>query len=346
MVTKRQVLYVAPHGLGDLIMSIRAMEFLADQDVQVSVMVKSLSEREYLQHTTNLNFSDYIVLDEYRGRGKLIGTAALVLRLRRAQFSAAIPQMNVNLKQFDLLLRLAGVKGRETSVSVLRDAARAGECIWSRHKVDMNVHMAAHILGLPAPTKPAAVWPSRATRSTSAPQISLAPGSGEIEAHKRWPASHYAALACNIMASYPNAEIRIYGAPNEADLCKEIETCSNGAAVTADVGSVSDLYEAMRKSDICIANCNGASHVAAHAGATVVGIYGPTQAEHTGAHCSRMFQVTRNLDCSPCYRRGYITGCGNPVCLTKLEVETVSETVLGILSDQEISKAVEPLSSV
>lgn len=324
------VLYVAPHGLGDLIMSIRAIEFLAMQGCRIFVMVKSRSEREYLEYTTNLDLAEVIVLDEYRARGKVIGSLLLLCKLLCIRFAAAVPQMNVNLKQLALMLRLSGVKMHKRSVSALREAMGDGNRIWSRHKVALNVDIAARILQLP--TTSASVWPSRSICSKSAPRIALAPGSGEVESHKRWPASHYAALARRLIKYFPDAEIRIYGAPNERQLCKEIEAASNGAASCAEVGSVTDLYDAMKHTDICVANCNGASHVAAHAGAIVVGIYGPTQAEHTGAFCSQVHPVSLNMECSPCYRRGYISGCGQPVCMTELDVEIVSEEVRQILS--------------
>lgn len=335
MHTQPHVLYVAPHGLGDLIMSIRAMEYLSAQGVRITVLVKSNSEANYLRHTTDLAFDEILVLDDYRKPSRLVETTALVWRLRRGRFNAAVPQMNVNLKQYDFLLRLAGVRGRQKSVTVLREAMGSGGPVKNRHKVDMNVDMAAQILGGAAPTSLVSVWPSRQLIPTFAPRIALAPGSGEVEAHKRWPARHYSSLACAIRAAYPKAQIRIYGSPGEAVLCAEIEAASNGAAAIAEIGSVADLFDAMQATDICVANCNGASHVAAHAGATVVGLYGPTQAEHTGAHCRRIVEVNRRLECAPCYRRGYITGCGNPVCMTELEVNVVSEAVLGLLEGPE-----------
>jgi ADP-heptose:LPS heptosyltransferase len=333
-----KVLYVAPHGLGDLIMSLRAMEFLTAEGARITVLVKSRGEADYLRHTSNLVFDEILILDAFRKRGKFFGNAGLVWKLRQGRFSAAVPQMNVNIKYYDFMLRSAGIKGRRKSVAVLHEATALGGPIHNRHKVDLNVDMAAQILGVSPPGNPVAVWPSRPVRSTSVPRIALAPGSGEVEAHKRWPAGYYADLARSIRASYPEADIRIYGSPSEAALCAEIEASSKGAAVVAEIGSVTDLFDALRETDICVANCNGASHVAAHAGASVVGIYGPTQAEHTGAHCSRMVQVNRGLDCAPCYRRGYITGCGNPVCLTELEVDLVHDAVLGLLKGTAVQE--------
>jgi len=334
MTKQRNILYVAPHGLGDLIMSLRAIEFLVAQNCRVFVMVKSKSERDYLLHATELELAEVIVLDEYRCKGKIIGAVALICKLRSTRFFAAVPQLNVNLTQLALLLACSGVKRYLVAVSVLREAMNEGIRVWPRHKVDINVSIAARVLGEPVLASSVPVWPSRLPRSTIAPRIAIAPGSGDVEAHKRWPASHYSALAREIRSMYPSAEIRIYGAPNEAELCKEIESTSKGAAIYSNVGSVTGLYDSMKYTDICVANCNGASHVAAHAGAIVVGIYGPTQAEHTGARCSYMLPISLSLDCSPCYRRGYISGCGNPVCMSELDVKIVMTAIRQILKEE------------
>jgi ADP-heptose:LPS heptosyltransferase len=255
----------------------------------------------------------------------------LLWALRKTQFEAAVSQMNVNLRQFDLLLRVLRVGRRRTSVTALRDFTTQDSTVWDRHKVDLNIDLVTTVLDLSDQVNLAATWPSRVPRSNTAPRIALAPGSGEVEAHKRWPAARYAQLAVKIIAVYPDAEIRVYGAPNEAELCAEVAALSKEAATVAKVRSVTELFDAFCEVDICVANCNGASHVAAHAGAVVVGVYGPTQAEHTGAHASSMIKISRDLECSPCYRRGYITGCGDPICLTDLPDCRVADAVFAIL---------------
>ena len=151
-----RVLYVAPHGLGDLIMSLRAMEFLAAQGARTTVLVKSRSEANYLRHTSDLVFDEILVLDTFRKHGNLLGNARLAWNLLLARYSAAVPQMNVNIKQFDIMLRSAGVSGRRKSVEVLREATALGGPFHSRHKVDLNVDMAAQILGVSRPSSPAA----------------------------------------------------------------------------------------------------------------------------------------------------------------------------------------------
>lgn len=334
MANESHTLYVAPHGLGDLIMSIRAIEFLAEKSEKLSVMVKGENEANYLTHSTSLVLNDVLIVDEYRKKNKLLFALSLIWRLKSGGYSIAVPQMNVNQSYLKYMLAWGGVKSRETSLRVLQESTLKKGSGYQFHKVDMNVEMAAKILGISPPNKPSQVWPSREIRDIAAPKIALAPGSGEVESHKRWPVRNYAKLARLIRAKSPRSKILIFGSPSEKGICAEIEAESGGAAIVSKTSSTTDLYDAMLDIDICIANCNGASHVASHAGATVVGLFGPTQASHTGPHCDRLITVSRHLACSPCYQRDFITGCGNPICMTGLEVSVVSEVVLGLLSNQ------------
>ena len=325
------ILYVAPHGLGDLSMSLPAIEFLSEQGYRLTVLVKSNAEKNYFEYTTSFKSCDVLVIDEYRKLGAFRGMAKLIWKLFLARFVAAVPQMNVNERLFNILLLVTFIRWRSLSVSVLEEAVGTRPTVRNKHKVDINIELASRIIGARTPSALFPGWKSSPPKSRCAPKIALAPGSGEVESHKRWPASRYAALSITLMSLYPNAVIEIFGSPNEAKLCRDIAKQSNGMASFAGVGSVTDLYDALKDSDICIANCNGASHVAAHAGSIVIGIYGPTEAAFTGAHCNSMFEVNLKLKCSPCYRKGYISGCGNPICLTDLNESLVVGVVRRIL---------------
>jgi ADP-heptose:LPS heptosyltransferase len=327
----QRILYVAPHALGDLVMSLPAISFLLEQGFKVTLLVKSNAEKDYFEYTSSLENCSVLVINEYQKLGAITGNLLLIWKLLSFRFSAAVPQMNVNYKLFYWMLLFALVKKRKRSVTTLRQALDSSPRTGKKHKVDYNIEMAATIIGATPPSFPTPVWTSRLPKSKFALKIALAPGSGEIEAFKRWPAGHYAVLSKKILRLFPNADIRIYGTANEVELCKEIEEKSGGAALFAGLSSVGGLYSALNASDISISSCNGASHVAAHAGATVIVINGPSNLAFTGAYCSERFEVSNNLECSPCYRPDFITGCGNPICITEVATDAVVETVRHIL---------------
>ena len=90
MIPNGNILYVAPHGLGDLIMSLPAIELILDNGYRLTVLVKSNSERQYLEHTTNHQQFEILVLDEYRNLGLLSGMTRLFWKLLSSRFIAAI----------------------------------------------------------------------------------------------------------------------------------------------------------------------------------------------------------------------------------------------------------------
>ena len=201
MKPNEHILYIATHGLGDLIMSLPAIEFLSDQGYRLTVLVKDKTQKEYLEYTTSFKQCDVLVLDEHLKLGRIRGKVLLIWKLWSSRFAAAIPQMNLSERLFNLLLRLAFVRKRKLSVLVLKTALDSSPRVGNKHKVDFNIEMAAKIINASPPQMPTPVWSSRPVQSKLAPRIALAPGSGEIEAFKRWPASLYADLSKKIFIS-------------------------------------------------------------------------------------------------------------------------------------------------
>jgi ADP-heptose:LPS heptosyltransferase len=67
--------------------------------------------------------------------------------------------------------------------------------------------------------------------------------------------------------------------------------------------------------------------MACAADSPIIGIYGPTDDRITGPISDSFIPITAGLDCSPCYRRDYRFGCGDPVCMEKISVEKVYQAV-------------------
>lgn len=160
--------------------------------------------------------------------------------------------------------------------------------------------------------------------------ISIAPGSGEIENHKRWPQNKFTRLINAIHEKIPNIGIILLGNRIEINLNESIEkSVINKELVFNFTGktSIEETAHLLYLCNLTIANCNGLSHLASAVGSKVIGLYGPTDPKFTGPFTSRLFAVSLKMSCSPCYKRGYITGCGNPVCLSDLTVKQVFDTV-------------------
>ena len=164
--------------------------------------------------------------------------------------------------------------------------------------------------------------------------IAFGPGSGVLEAFKRWPPEHYAALAGRLLNHSPNIRIALVGSRNERSLLESIvqniplghDRCSLFTNLTFH-----ECFALLAQCRCMVAAAAGLPHMAASAGIPIVGIHGPANPGHSGPY-SRHFRLVRlGLECSPCYRSGFNTGCGNPICMTMIQPETVFQAVLDSL---------------
>ena len=76
-----RILYVAPHALGDLVMSLPAIRLLVEAGCNVTLLVKGSAEKEYFELASGLENCTVLVLDEYRKFGAIAGNLLLVLKL-------------------------------------------------------------------------------------------------------------------------------------------------------------------------------------------------------------------------------------------------------------------------
>lgn len=171
--------------------------------------------------------------------------------------------------------------------------------------------------------------------------IGLSPGSGPAESHKRWPISSYQSLAARLLDRDGEFRIAVFGSPAERDLVGELIGELRGEPSRV-VGVVQDdimvTAAAYRLCACIVSGCSGAAHLAAAVGTTVVGLYGPTNPSFTGPYAKNRRIVRAGLHCSPCYRVGFSQGCGDPVCLSGLDVGRVEREVLLALAGRFTSE--------
>lgn len=154
--------------------------------------------------------------------------------------------------------------------------------------------------------------------------VVLAPGSGIVESHKRWPAENYRSLIEELLRLDNSLRCVLLGGRSEEPLLDECRPGKHSGRVTVRIPrSISESLELLGESALLVSGCTGPIHLAALVGTPVVGIYGPTNPGFTGPWSEQVRIVRRGLGCSPCYRPDFIRGCGNPVCISGISVEEV-----------------------
>jgi len=165
--------------------------------------------------------------------------------------------------------------------------------------------------------------------------IAFGPGSGAYESHKRCPAEMFQQVARLLLDYSTEIRIVVLGTPAEKPLLESL--LGNGEIDTTRCCLFSDLslleaIAVLAECECMVSGCSGPSHMAAAAGIPIVGVYGPTNPGRTGPYTRKLRVVRSGLKCSPCYRYGFRTGCGDPICMRLVKPEAVFKAVLDCLN--------------
>ena len=158
----------------------------------------------------------------------------------------------------------------------------------------------------------------------------IAPGA-EYGPAKRWPATHFAALAQQL-----SAPVVLLGSAKDADICAGIaaQVSAQGGPACIDLAGRTGLYQALAViagARAMVSNDSGLMHVAAAFGPPQVALFGSSSPLHTPPLNSRaavlwlkndpLYQPT--LDCAPCFARD--CPLGHTRCLADITAAQVLE---------------------
>lgn len=162
--------------------------------------------------------------------------------------------------------------------------------------------------------------------------VVFAPGA-EFGPAKRWPATHFAALAQQL-----DVPVVLLGSGKEHALCEEIAAPVNAlrpgwAMNFAGKTSLAQALAAIAASKSVVSNDSGLMHVAAAFGVPQVAVYGSSSPLHTpplNPH-ARVLWLKQDtayqppLDCAPCFQRS--CPLGHTRCLVDIAPERVLQAL-------------------
>ena len=156
----------------------------------------------------------------------------------------------------------------------------------------------------------------------------FAPGA-EYGPAKRWPASHYAALARSLHDA-DGATVVLLGSAGEKALCDEIAALARGACrALAGATTLLDAIALIAASRGLASNDSGLMHVAAAFALPQVAVFGSTSPLHTPPLNDRArvlwLKDELGLDCMPCFER--TCRFGHYGCLTGVAPERVEASL-------------------
>jgi len=153
--------------------------------------------------------------------------------------------------------------------------------------------------------------------------VVLCPGA-EYGPSKRWPASHFAALAQSILATKPTASVVLLGSSSDRVIGETIVSEVTSQDRIFNWCGATSLDEAIAIISLCskvVSNDSGLMHIAAALHVPQVAIFGSSDPSHTPPNSAKATVISLHLPCSPCHQRECPLGHLN--CLNQISPKRV-----------------------
>jgi len=298
---EKQILICSPNWMGDTVMALPACGELLRRrpGLRISVLARPSAVPIWKMHG---RVDDIHVL-----RGFFSDFLSLVPAIRSRRFPAVcVLPHSARAALLPFLARVpmrSGVKGYHRGILINRPVA-APASPGRRHQVFeyLSVVGIDAIENLDSLAKPHLAAPPATARACGdllaargmsvdpeKPLVGLIPGAARGPS-KRWPAESFAALAGDLVRR--GRRVVLFGTAGEKELCARVKAGSGGQAL--DLSGETNIEQLVAFLGLCsvvAANDSGGMHLAAAAGAGVVGIFGQTDPERTGPICRRQVIV-------------------------------------------------------
>ncbi|MCX7156115.1 MAG: lipopolysaccharide heptosyltransferase II [Rhodocyclales bacterium] len=307
-----KILVVAPSWIGDTILAQPLLALLKrnNPDARIEVLAPDWSA-PLLARMAEV---DAVIINPFRhGEFSFATRRTLGRRLRGNAASADYQQAYVlpNSWKSALVPFFAGIPRRigyqgESRYLLLNE----------RHRLDVAAHPQlvqryAALAGplpatLPLPHLNSTVEQQRAVRAAlklplDAAPVVFCPGA-EYGPAKRWPAQHFAALA-RLIAT-PQNPAWLIGSAKDAAVGDEIAAAAEGAALNlCGRSTLEQAIDLIASARCVVSNDSGLMHVAAALKRPLVALYGSSSPAYTPPLSVKAKIVSRNLPCSPCFKR-------------------------------------------
>jgi heptosyltransferase II len=303
-----KILVVAPSWIGDTILAQPLLALLKSNNPAARIEVLAADwSAPLLGRMTEV---DAVISNPFKhGEFNFGARRALGRRLAGADYSQAYVLPNswksALVPFFAGIARRIGYQG-ESRYLLLNE----------RHRLDVAAHpqLVQRYAALAGPLPAALPQPHLA--STAAQQqaarralnlpldaapVIFCPGA-EYGPAKRWPAQHFAALAR--LVATPRHPVWLVGSDKDTAVGDQIADATEGAALNlCGRSSLEQAIDLIASASAVVSNDSGLMHVAAALERPLVALYGSSSPAYTPPLSAQAKIVSRNLSCSPCFKR-------------------------------------------
>jgi len=154
--------------------------------------------------------------------------------------------------------------------------------------------------------------------------LGLCPGA-EYGPAKRWPESHYARLANDMLEH--GWKIWLLGSQKDRSVCNNINASTDGRCLNlAGKTRLDQAIDLMSLVSVAVTNDSGLMHIACALGVKTIALFGSTSAAYTPPLSSDAEVVSLELECSPCFQRE--CPLGHLDCLKQISAQQVMQHIL------------------
>ncbi|MBW1668030.1 MAG: lipopolysaccharide heptosyltransferase II [Deltaproteobacteria bacterium] len=345
----KRILIRAPNWVGDVVMSMPAVEMVREnfRSSSIAVLARPWVIPLYEAHPVVDQVLPFDKGNGYWGHFLEIRRAASLIR--SLKFDLAILFQNAFEAAF--LARLGGVKyriGYKTdgrgfllSHGVDRDGA-----ILRQHQVEYYLHI-LRSMGWEAPSKDPLIYVDDTDLNKIASLLlssgiregefllGLGPGATYGPA-KRWPVERFARIA-DWASQRWGARVVIVGSKGEQKICELLcHYMKQRPLNLCGETSLGEVIALIKKCDLFVCNDSGLMHVAASLDVPTIAIFGSTDPRITGPRGKKTRVIRHEMPCSPCLKPD--CSIGYP-CLLAIEPEHVWTEMQSLVKRKSSEKA-------
>jgi heptosyltransferase II len=315
-----KILISALSGIGDALMFSPALQLLRKKYPEARIDLLSMFRGVEEIFVRNSEIDNVIFWNFLKSNPFL--TLAFLIKLYREKYDVSINVYPSNRWPYNLISFLIGAKKRLghdynhvnfRSLNFLNNFRIREED--SRHNVEENVRLLEFLKVEPqveipslrvalneSDKKSAEDWLSSRHLNGNKLIIGFHAGSALMKNHakRRWAAEKFADLGKRLINDQ-NADIFLFGGPDEYELNDSINKMMNGTANVVKVPSLMTSIALMNKCKVFAVNDSGLMHIAAGLQIPIVTIFAYTNPKYVYPWKTKYLMIRRELECSPCF---------------------------------------------
>jgi heptosyltransferase-2 len=137
---------------------------------------------------------------------------------------------------------------------------------------------------------------------------------------KRWPVTHYAAVARQKISE--GWQVWLLGSPKDQAVAADINRLADNSCIDfSGKTSMTDAVDLLSLADVVVSNDSGLMHVASALNKNLIALYGSSDPKFTPPLSDNAKIIYLGLDCSPCFKRD--CPLGHTQCLTDIRPEQI-----------------------